>query len=187
MHRIRMHKWKWEKINVNLYLYSFFIIDPADHLDTHLSNFTECWLFQTNVSQYFDHPFPDADTSVLYYQKRKKSLYFEKIHNKGQQKQTLLFVWKNVCMKCNVNCPPIDGTSRLQWGWTFHEPLSTSPWQQPQQCQCSLFRFAEHNEVDTSVEFNFIHYWCAKFYFKCMLQSNFSLNLCQARENQIQK
>lgn len=141
MHRIGMRKWNSEKINVNPYLYSFLIIDPADHFYAHLSNFTECWLFQTNVSEYFDHPFPDADTSVLYYQKRKKKHYTLKIHNKGQQKQTLLLIYldKIVCMKCNDHFPPIGGTSRLQWGWTFHEPLSTFPWQQAQQFQCSLF------------------------------------------------
>lgn len=74
MHRMGMHKWKCDKINVNPYLYSFLIIDPANHLYTHLSDFAEGWLFQTNVSEYFDHPLPDADTSVLYYQKRKKIL-----------------------------------------------------------------------------------------------------------------
>lgn len=92
MHRIQMHKWKWEKINVTPYLYSLLIIDPADHFHAHLSNFTECWLFQTNVSEYFDHPFPDADTSVLCYQKIKKSLYFEKIYNKGQQKNIAFYL-----------------------------------------------------------------------------------------------
>lgn len=124
MHRIRMHKWKWEKINVNLYLYSFLIIDPADHLDTHLSNFTECWLFQTNVSQYFDHPFPDTDTSVLYYQKRKKSLYFEKIHNRGQQKQTLLFICLEKCLhevqcQLSANRWHFKTAMRMNFSWTL--------------------------------------------------------------------
>lgn len=45
---------------------AFLIIDPADHPHTHLSNLTESWLLQTNVSEDLDHSFPHADTSVLY-------------------------------------------------------------------------------------------------------------------------
>lgn len=47
------------------YLDTFFIINPADHLHTHLSNLTEGRLLQTDVSEDFDHPFSYTDTSVL--------------------------------------------------------------------------------------------------------------------------
>lgn len=47
------------------YLDPLFIIDPADHPHTHLSNLTEGRLLQTDVSQDLDHPFSHADTSVL--------------------------------------------------------------------------------------------------------------------------
>lgn len=53
------------KVQVDPYLDTFFIIDPADHLHTHLSDLTEGWLLQANVSEDLDHPFSHADTSVL--------------------------------------------------------------------------------------------------------------------------
>lgn len=47
------------------YLDTFLIIDSADHPHAHLSNLTEGWLLQTDVSEDLNHPFSDADTSVL--------------------------------------------------------------------------------------------------------------------------
>lgn len=54
-----------DKGAVDLYLDTLFVIDSADHPHTHLSNLTEGWLFQTDVSEDLDHSFSYADTSVL--------------------------------------------------------------------------------------------------------------------------
>lgn len=48
------------------YLDAFFIIDSADHLDTHLSNLAEGWLLQADVSEDLDHSLSDTDTSILH-------------------------------------------------------------------------------------------------------------------------
>lgn len=48
------------------YLDAFFIVDPADHLHTHLSDLTEGWLLQTDVSENLDYPLSYTDTGVLY-------------------------------------------------------------------------------------------------------------------------
>lgn len=61
-------EWK----SVEPYLDTFLIIDPADHPHTHLSNLTEGWLLQTDVSEDLDHPFSHTDTSVLC---RKKTIH----------------------------------------------------------------------------------------------------------------
>lgn len=47
------------------HLDALLVVDPADHLDTHLSDLVESGLLQTDVSQDLDHPLPHTDTRVL--------------------------------------------------------------------------------------------------------------------------
>lgn len=179
-----MHKWKCEKINVNPYLYSFLIINPANHLYTHLSNFTEGWLFQANVSEYFDHPLPDADTSVLYCQKRKKSLYLEKIHNTREQKQTVLLIylekWLNeVQWQLSANRWHFKPTMRMNFSWTLvNISMTTGTTISMQPVSICWAR-------GTTLVLSFLSFITEMQNFKYTLQSNFSFSLWKARKNQI--
>ena len=67
MQVIAQKEWKFSKDKgaVNPYLDTLFVVDSTDHPHTHLSNLTESWLLQTDVSEDLYHPFPYADTSVL--------------------------------------------------------------------------------------------------------------------------
>lgn len=56
------------------YLDTFLVIDPADHPHTHLSDLTEGWLLQTDVSEDLDHPFSYTDTGVLCTKKEKRNI-----------------------------------------------------------------------------------------------------------------
>lgn len=53
------------KQQLDPYLDAFLVIDPANHPHAHLSDLTEGWLLQTNVSEDLDHPLSYADASVL--------------------------------------------------------------------------------------------------------------------------
>lgn len=46
-------------------LNALFIVDPADHLHTHLRDLAEGGLFQADVPQDLDHSLPHADARVL--------------------------------------------------------------------------------------------------------------------------
>lgn len=42
-----------------------FIVDPSDHLDTHLSDLVEVRLLQANIPQDLNDPLPHTNTCVL--------------------------------------------------------------------------------------------------------------------------
>lgn len=94
------------------YLDAFLIIDPADHLHTHLSNLTEGWLLQTDISENLDHSLSHTYTSVLNinYQINLKthdnSLLCEALNKK---QDTFLNAW----IRSNSIGWPTDGSIRL--------------------------------------------------------------------------
>ncbi len=50
----------------NTNLDPLFIVDPSDHLHTHLSDLVEVGLFQANIPQDLNDPLPHTYTRVLY-------------------------------------------------------------------------------------------------------------------------
>ena len=44
---------------------AFFVVDSADHPDTHLRDLVELWLLHADVTEYLDDPFTHTDASVL--------------------------------------------------------------------------------------------------------------------------
>lgn len=49
----------------SLYLNAFFIVDPSDHLHTHLRDLVEGGLLQTDVSQDLNHPLSHTNARIL--------------------------------------------------------------------------------------------------------------------------
>lgn len=50
---------------MNTHLYPLLVVDPSDHLDTHLCDFVEVRLLQADISQDLDDPLPHTDACVL--------------------------------------------------------------------------------------------------------------------------
>lgn len=47
------------------YLNALFVVDPSDHLHTHLCDLVEGWLLQTDVSQDLNHPLSHTNARIL--------------------------------------------------------------------------------------------------------------------------
>ncbi len=96
---------------VDPYLDTFLIIDPADHPHTHLSNLTEGWLLQTDVSEDLDHPLSYADTSVLC--TKNNSIHNLQRSASITSKRSLLFSFTKEKSTCNSIFLPTGGSMRL--------------------------------------------------------------------------
>lgn len=47
------------------HLNALFVIDPADHFDTHLRDLAKILLLHTDIPEYLYHAFPHANASIL--------------------------------------------------------------------------------------------------------------------------
>ena len=52
-------------MQTDTHLDALLVVNPADHLDTHLSDLVEGGLLQTDVSKDLNHPLPHTDTRIL--------------------------------------------------------------------------------------------------------------------------
>lgn len=55
------------------------VIDPSDHLHTHLSDLVEVWLLQADIPQDLNDSLPHAYTRVLF--KDKMGKFTDQVHN----------------------------------------------------------------------------------------------------------
>jgi len=56
------------------YLYSFFIVDSADHLHTSVCQLWKFGMLVTKIAEDTDHPFPHTNSSILQWNKLNKIL-----------------------------------------------------------------------------------------------------------------